>query len=321
MSILVDYLISEIRSNTDNEEFNDTVGFSDEEMVRFINDGKNNLHAKIVAQHSTAFVEEIIVSATNDLEYYSLPYDAFLGNKLTNIEFSYTGLDADYYSLKKVAHKLRTPNSKGSPQYYSLKANKIYLSPIPQNSSGTIRISYVQAPKQVNKRRGQIISTTQCSDSLTAPTFININYLDASNDPNELARDTYFCVVDKYGNIKMSNIILSSIGAAGTTVDLTTYDAQLVIDSATVFNTGDVLAQEYYIVPGKFATSHIDDPDNVRRYIRVFAETEILMRDSSVSVKESTQLLLQFEKNIVDSYADTSDDVDYIPEINTDWNY
>ena len=321
MALLIDSLILDIRKNTDNEEFNDTVGYSDEEIIRSINDGQNRLHAKIVAQHSSAFVQEYTVATSSDTESYSLPYDAFLGNKMSGIEWSSTGLSDDYYALKRVSHKLRVPGANGDPCNYSIKNNRIYLQPVPQNSSGILRISYVQAPIQLNKRRGQIIATSQCSDSLSAPTFIDINYLDAVNDPIELARETHFCVVDKYGNIKMSNVLLSTIGAAGSTVDLTTYEAQLTIDSSTSFNSGDVIAQGYYIVPSKLASSHLDVPDSVKRYIRMFAENNVLERDSSTDVKESLPILLEIEKEIVASYADVSDDIDYIPEINTEWNY
>lgn len=321
MSILIDYVISDIRKNTDNEEFDETVGLSDEEIVRFINDGRNRLHARIIAQHSSAFVEEKEVDTTNDTEYYTLPYDAYLGNKISNVEWSYNGSTDDYYSLKRSSHKLRSPNANGSPTHYSIKTNKIYLTPTPQNSSGKLRISYVQAPKQLNKRRGQIIATSQCTDSLSAPTVIYINYVNSSIDPTELSRDTHFSVVDKYGTIVMSNVKLSSIGISGSTPDTTTYEAALNIDASTVFNSGDLIAQGYYIVPGKFSSSHIDEQDSIRRYIRVFGEVEVLMRDSSIDVKEADRMLGTIESEIIASYADTSDDVDYIPEINTDWDY
>ncbi|MCK9370532.1 hypothetical protein M0R04_11530 [Candidatus Dojkabacteria bacterium] len=321
MGILIDYVISDVRKNTDNEEFNSEVGYSNEEIVRFINDGRNRLHARIVAQHSSAFVEEYEVSVTNDVESYNMPYNAYLGNKVSNVEYSRTGLSDDYYSLKRESHKLRRPSGNGHPNAYSLKANKIYLSATPNNSTGKLRISFVVAPKQLNKRRGQIIATSECSDSLSAPTFININFIDATYDETELNRDTHFCVVDKYGNLKMSNVILSSVGDAGITVDLTSYEAVLNIDSSTVFNTGDVIAQGDYIVPGKYSSSHIDEVDSIRRYIRTFAEVEVLMRDSSIDTNQAQQMLGTIEKEIVDSYADTSDDIDYIPEINTDWGY
>lgn len=319
MSILIDYVISDVRNNTDNEEFNSQVGYSNEEIVRFINDGRNRLHARIVAQHSSAFVEEYSMSVSNDVESYNMPYNAYLGNKISSVEYSRTSLTDDFYPLKRMSHKLRAPGSNGYPISYSLKANKIYLYPVPNNSSGTLRISYVQAPKQLNKRRGQIISTTECSDSLSAPTFININYVDATYDSIELARDTHFTVVDKYGSVKMSNVKLSAIGNAGQTVDLTAYEAQLQIDSSTVFNSGDTLAQGDYIVPGKWSSSHIDEDDSIRRYLRIFAEVEVLMRDSSIDKNEAAAMLGTIEKEIVDSYADTSDDIDFIPEINTDW--
>lgn len=319
MAILVDYIISDVRKNTDNEEYNDTVGFADEEIVRFINDGRNRLHARIIAQHDSAFVEEYTVSTTANLEYYTAPFNAFLNNRIQTVEWSPTGLSADYRPLRKISHKLRSPGLTGDPFEYSIKNTKIYLSPIPTNSTGILRISYIQAPKMLNKRRGQIIATSQCSDSLSAPTFININYVDATNDPTEMARETRFSVVDKYGNIKMSNVLLSSIGAAGTTADATTYEAQLVIDSSTSFNSGDVIAQGYYIVPGKWSSSHIDEPENIIRYIRTHAEVEVLLRDSSQDAKDYTELLATMEQDIIASFADKSDDIDFIPEINEDW--
>jgi hypothetical protein len=319
MSILVDYIISDIRSNTDNEEFDSIVGYKDEELIRFINDGQNRLHAKILAQHSTAFMQEIIIPTTAGGETYSLPYNTFLDNKISGVEWSSDSLSTNYYTLKRVSYKLRAPGAIGNPGEYSFKNGVIYLNPLPTSNSGSIRISYIRKPKQLNKRRGTIISTSQCSDSLTAPTFIYINYSDATNDPVELARNTKFSVVDKYGNIVMSNVILSSIGAAGSTGDATSYDAKLNIDSSTIFNSGDVIAQGYYIVPGAYSTTHLDVNETIERYIRCYGEWKVFKRDSSSDATETMQELGEMEKEILASYADTSDDIDFIPEINENW--
>lgn len=320
MAIRVDYVIQDIRNNTDNEDFDEVVGYADEEILRFINDAQNRIHAKIIAQHASAFNEEYSLSTTSGTESYTMPYNIFLDNKIAMVEWSHSGLSDDYVKLTKVSHTLRTSGADGHPTDYSIKGNKIYLSPVPNLSSGTLRISFIRKPKQLNKRRGTVIATSECVDSTTAPTYVRINYPNSSTiDPAELERNTRFSIVDKYGQLKMTNLILSSIGAAGTTPDLTTYDAQLNIDSSTVFNSGDSIAQGDYIVPGPYATTHLDVDETVERYIRTYAEYKVLARDSSIDAKASLAELDAIEKEILASYADQSEDVYKIPEINTWW--
>ena len=59
-------------------------------------------------------------------------------------------------------------------------------------------------------------------------------------------------------------------------------------------------------------------PDHVERYLIAYASWKILKRDSSVDYTEQESELSNMEQEIVETYADISDDIYQIPEVNDD---
>ena len=120
--------------------------------------------------------------------------------------------------------------------------------------------------------------------------------------------------VDKYGNIKMENVLIE-----GSTTSAT-YDLTLTVDSSFEFENGETIAVDDYVISGGYATTHLPDElgPEVERYIQAYVEYKILARDSSVDSQEAFQVLAEIEDDIIGSYADISDDTMEIPDINND---
>ena len=315
MSKYIDRIIDEARESTENEDFSDSVGISEEEVVKFINQAQNRLHSKIVAQHPQVFVEDYTTSIVNGQEAYSIPsHKAFLKNKISSVEFSSTGLAADYYTLDPEVLRNRYRGTGGDPCKYIRRSGQILLSPIPNTSTGTLRLGYVRKVKKLDKRRGKIKAVTTASSQITN---LEITYPNSSTiDPAQLNGNTRFTVVDKYGNIKMENVLLSAIAASAS------YDATLEVDSSFTYESDESIAIDDYIVPGAYTTTHLELGPEIERYIQVYTEYKILKRDSSADSQEAFQELAQLEQDIIASYEEISDDILSIPEINDDeWGY
>ena len=313
MSKFIDSMIDEIREATSNEDFNSTLGLSEEEFVRFINEAIARLHGKIVAQHTNIFLEEIEMSTTRDDQAYDIPRRAFNKNSIQSVEYSPTGRSDDYYVLRPTTGRNRYPSVNGDPEFYIRRAREILLVPTPDTSVGTLRVTYVKKPKRLDKRRGLIKAVTTSNSTITN---LEINYVNGSAvDLAELNKRTRITVVDKYGNIKMDNILLSAIAASDN------YDATLTIDSSFTYESTESIATNYYIVSGEYTTTHLDENDfdqYLEDYIREFARLRTLQRDSSNDSQEALGTLTAMEDQIVANCKDVSDDIDTIPIISRD---
>lgn len=301
----LDYLITDARLQTENEDFSDTVGIDDEEFVRFFNEAQTRIHSLITQQHSSIFLKESTQALTSGTEAYSLPSDCLLANKVTQVDYSHDSGADNYTPLKPIGLKQRR-GGQGSPMYYIRKSAQLLINPIPQDSLGSIRITYIEKPRRLDIRRGSVSSFTDSGTQITALT------LDVSTDTvdsDAVAKDNFLCIVDRAGNIKMADIEYDSIDATTGVVTLT---------SNHTYTSGESIVAGDYIVVGKNASTHSELADFVERYLLAYVSWKILKRDSSADYSEQQEELAQLEKEIIDSYADISDDIMNIPEINED---
>lgn len=308
---LIDYLIDDIRESTDNEDYSSTTGMSEEEIIKFINQAQFRLHSKICSVHPQVFTEEDEQDVVVNTETYDLDHKAFLQNKVVSVEYSDTGDTDDYAQLGRISPHLRRPASSGTPSNYFIRSNKVYLSPIPDTSRGSIRIIYTRKIKSLDKRRASVEAVT--TNGSRQITNLEVNYVNGTDvDNTALLRNTRFCVVDQYGALKMENVLLSEISTS------VSYDATLEVDSSFTYLTTESIAVGDYIVPGDYSTTHCEFVGEVERYIQTFAEWKALKRSSSVDSGEAIEELQALEDDIVKSYAEVSDDINYIPDINGD---
>lgn len=315
MSKFIDTIIDEVREATENEEFNSNLGLSEEEFIRFANEAVNRLHGKIVSQHSAVFLTEEEQNLTNDTQAYAIPRKAYNNNAIAQVEYSFDGTTDNYYPLKPTNLRNRIPSSNGDPDFYIRRSKQILLVPTPDSSSGKIRVTYVRKPKRLDKRRGQVKAVTLDSGTSTI-TNLEINYVNgATVDSGELDKRTRLTIVDKYGNIKMDNILLS------TRTTSASYDAALTIDSSFTYESGETIAVGDYVLSGEYATTHLDEEDfdqALEDYIREYMRLRVLQRDSSIDTQEALATLSAIESQIIDNFQDMGDDIDSIPMINMD---
>lgn len=313
MSKLIDAIIDEARESTENETFDNEVGLSEEEIIKFVNQAVNRLHSKIVAQHPQVFVETTELSIVANQENYSIPaHKAFLKNKISQVEFSPTGNANDYYVLDATVLKNRDTGSDGDPTHYIRRGGEILLLPTPTSGNGKLRLTYIPKAKQLDKRRGLIKAVTTSGSNITN---LEVNYVNGSTvDLAQLSKNTRITVVNKYGEIKMENVLIEGATSSAT------YDATITVDSSFEFASGETIAVDDYIISGPFSTTHLQEEvgPEIERYVQAYVEYKILQRDSSVDSQEAFQILGEIEADVIASYAEISDDILMIPEINPD---
>lgn len=305
------YIISQVRKQTENEDVSDFVGISDSEFIQYLNDAQHRLQAVIIAKHPKVFLKEKIITAVSEQEVYSLPSDCYLGNKIHNIEYSVSGNEDDYYVLEETTLKRRNSGVTGSPSKYIRSAGKFLVTP-QGATGGKFRLTYAQKVRELDIQRAQLalVPDISSSDQWT----ISLDNTTLTTDRASLLEHEYICIVDKHGKSILENIPLADINTVGTTMTL---DAH-TIDSENGESASD-LAVGQFIVGGKDTTTHGDLPRSIERYLISYCAWKVLKRDSSVDSNEAIQELTQMEIEIIESYALISDDVQFIPQLNS-WN-
>ena len=352
-------IIDQVRKQTENEEFSDFVGIQDSEFVQYINDAQHRLQGLIAAQHPRVFLDEYIIDIVSGNESYNLPTDTFLNNKVHNVEYSSTGNNDDYYTLEQTTLKRRNSGITGSPSHYIRMAGKILLSPQP-TGSGKVRVTYVKKVKELDLRGGLVSGTDQSTATTTYITNtisssdrwkIYLDYSAYTPKLDSLREHNYISVVDKEGNSIVKNIEIASQGYCtdvnGTLLNSATksvcipnsvstniWDAStsgvtnyFIICEPHTIDTGagesaTSIPEGAYIVGGKDTSTHSELPRSIERYLIAYCAWKILKRDSSVDSNEAQIELAAIAQEIVNSYALISDDIQFVPQLNSwdDWS-
>ena len=194
---------------------------------------------------------------------------------------------------------------------YIRMSGKILLSPQP-SGTGKLRITYAARVRELDIRRAkvEVAPTISSSGSWT----IALDNANLTTDITSLEEHDYICVIDKEGKSIVKNMPITSV-----TSELMTLEAHTVDSESGETNTS--ITDAHYIVGGKDTTSHGDLPRSVERYIISYCAWKILKRDSSVDSAEAQSELQGLASEIVNSYALISDDVQFVPQLNSwdDW--
>lgn len=315
-------LIDQIRSQTENEEVSDFVGIKDQEFIQYINDAQYNLQAQIVHQHPRVFVKEEIISVVPAQEKYDLPSDCFLGNKVHNVEYSPTGNEEDYYILEEDTLKYRNSGVTGNPVKYIRLSGQLLLTPAPQQG-GKVRINYVKRLPELDKRCARIKTAFTVSGAGLIDVELNNDVL--TTEVDSLKQHDFICIVDKEGRRIFSNLEISEVSydpATNKNRDPIASTYITIIGKSKEADDIINVPAGSYIIGGKNTTTHSQLDTSVERYLLAYCVWKILKRDSSVDSNEAMQELELMAQEIIKSYAMISDDVQFIPQLNTweDWS-
>ena len=319
MSKLIDNLIDDVRTLTENETFDDEVGLNEEELLLFLNQGLKRIHSKIISNNSEApiFTAEQTISISSDTESYDLSYKAHRGNRVLMVEYSHDSDADNYYPLKLISAHQRDTGANGFPDGYFIRNSKIYLSATPQDSNGSLRVTYIKRARQLDKRRGQVEAIEGTATVPTALEVADVNGL--TTDQSEVNKRSYITVVDAQGVIKMANIPISSTQTTSLSDAEATFQVNVDTSNHSA-ESGESITVGDYILSGRYSSTHLEE-DDLEDYVREFGVYKVLKRDSSVDVAEAIQELSQLEQELVESFTDNSNDISNIPDINSDWEF
>jgi len=166
-------------------------------------------------------------------------------------------------------------------------------------------MTFVKTPKRLQKRAGQISALTLGSGILSA---LTVNPAEASFDQTEINTQNYICIVDKFGEVKASNIPYTSVDSSGV----------FTLSHYTLV-AGETLAVGDYILVGENCINLPQWDDICEGYLIKHAVYEAKYGDSSSWTKAAAEDMDRYFMKLAGSFATLSDDLSEIPVTNLDY--
>lgn len=294
-----DVLINASRRATENQEFTATAGIQDVEFLQYLNDGQEEIHSVLQQCFPGILTAYKIETAVQGQEAYAMPRDLYLGTRIDQIEYATSGLDTDYYLLKKGNLKERLNTQSGNPSFYIRRGNEILLQPKPQQA-GKIRWSYQRTIPKLDLRRGTIQAVSLAGSSVTNLVLDSTVLIDAE----AIMEAGYLTIVDLDGSVKMRAIPVTAVNDSTGIV---------TVAPGFAFQAGETAAVGNFVCAGKFASTHSELPEVCEKYLLEYCNTRILMRDSSTDSAEISQVLGKVEATLKLAFSEPDGDPDRIP--------
>jgi len=270
-------------------------GIGDQTILEYMNEAQDHLQAVIVNLDPADFLAEKIIDVVAGQEEYTINDQLFAGNRIKNVEYSYSGQLRDYCDLPQRSIRDRNTDTDTDATFYIRRNGKVLLNPIPRTGRAKIRVNYFRELDDLQVRAGQIDSVTESSGEITALS------LDISDDNENIlsnSTDKFVTIVDKEGSIIEYNVAYT---------DYNTSTGDLTLDGNHTRTGTTTITTSHYVVVGKYTTTHSGLPDNAERYLITHAIMRILQQDSSQDWRDIGSVLGRMESDIVDTFGDTED--------------
>lgn len=263
----------------------DEEAHSDANMLRYNQYAEKSLYGKIMTGYSWLFEKTIETSIVADQDEYTVNDNLAYGTRITNVEYKAAG-STRYYPLQVTPDRYRTLLYSGYPRMYRRRHGSIVIEPVPENSQGTLRITYERALDRLALRVAQVNGTP-------ANATIAVDNEDATYTP-ELVSPNYICITDAYGEPLLYNGVVSSFSSPTIT---------LTADVEDYLVTGKTLADldNAWVTVGKYSTTHSALPNEAEAYLIEWVNLKLHNIDSSDQFQETNQVLKDISNSIVAS--------------------
>lgn len=250
----------------------------------------------LVNDENDLFLKDYTFNLVRGKDEYDLPIDIYAKSSIDSVAVSFlNGLSQTFLPLKKVSRKQR-----GFTFGYFIQESQVIFTPKPQ-SPLNIKLTYQRKLPSPSIRFGKIDTIVGNIINLDPTTYIS-GMADCSD---------FICIVDKNGKV-----LNTSTDSAGNTVYVPiglNEDVAGALDVTAV--TGAVPGA--YVVSGKYASSHVQLPDECEKYLTTALERMISYRQSSVDINVSSIFTKEELDAIKEVFADNSYD-DAKPPV-TEW--
>lgn len=288
---IVDDLISRARFQSDNEQSSSTSGVLDVEVVEFFNDALAEVMPVVLEHDANTLQRENIISLVAGQEAYDLPADIYAERFVEYAEYSNTGQTKDYVPIDITGLSLRDTSTTTAPVRVIVRNDQILVNPIPQTSSGSIRLQYQARPVMLSKRQGTCATVNSSGGYYTTIVLSNDSVLDQDGG---LSTATYISFVDSYGVVTYSNFQVASWDSGTRTI---------TAKSSTEATADGTIAVGNYVVLGQYASTHLDESFGRigEQYLVGYAAMELLRSDSNSDYSAQQAKTARLQSQLVNS--------------------
>lgn len=292
----LDLLITQARRATENTEFSDTVGISDNEFIQYANDAQDELESIISKVNADAFLTSKVVTLSQGLDTYNIPSDALLGTKVALVMYSPNGVESSYRPLNQGRVSEMVGTFQGTPSFFVRLGTTIRLIPAPYASNSTIKIYYAQKLPRLDIRSGKVATVALSGTTITSMTLDTASTIDRA----KLLEEGFCTIVSDTGTVKMKNVPITDVNETTGTVTFGSF----------TYESGETAAVGDYLIRGARSSSHSMLPDICERYLLSYMQWRILKRDSSNDASEQSAEMEMMRQSIQDAFAEPDMTVD-----------
>lgn len=284
-------LIDEARVTAEEKDVSATTGVHDDEVIRYLNQGKNIIYRKLLKQSQSLFSKKKVVNLEGGQKEVSMPIDIYAKNRIRDIKLIDNNVKK---TLKYVTEKHDLFTSPGRPFKYYRQSNSIQL--IPANSTGgrSLEITYIYGLPTLDKIGGSVGSVSIVDGQIISLALDTGVYLDLT----KLSQFLQISICDRKGEVKAANIDVLNIDSNG----VITVDPNFRLQSDEDIQVG------YSVMAGPFTSTMSGLENDVEEYIVEYATLRMLQRQGSAEMASQAQLVLSLENSILDTYSNISDD-------------
>ena len=305
----IDQIRRDTRQTVSAESNSNQEGIDRETILEFINEAEDRITQIILENcpNVSYFDSTSIVSCVAGQAKYALPDSAFLDGSVSKVEYSYNG-DARYYHPLRLGSLIEMDTYQSyTPVKYQVSPGYVSITPVPQSSQGTLRITFTERVPRLDIRRGKVKSVAMDGTSTYYVT------LELENDSwlEETLFDSfnYLCVVNRDGAIQHVNLEYDSWNSVTKTFTLA---------SGQLVSTGTITAGDY-IVLDRYRSSHSQLPDHCDVYRKQYTALRVKAHASNTDFAEYLKFLTGQEELLVGRFQAMVKGARGIPIINKTW--
>lgn len=255
MSILVDDMLLQVRSQTDEANTED---ITDAQIIRSLNRAQRKASNIIARKYEEMQWESTTVTTTAGTREYDIPSEAF-GSRVTKIEVQSKSNSSIRYKMDKINNHQNTNFITSSqtdvPGYYSIKRNKFEVFPTPKGSL-TLHVHYFRRPVDFVTQQGRITSID------TSNNYVIVDDIGSSLSTSTTGFGAYVNIIDfNTGAIKRT----LQISALDTTSEQITFKSSGLTRSTVLNQTvstsigSDVAVDDYVCLVTGTCVPEIDE--------------------------------------------------------------
>lgn len=315
MSRRLEFLVDEIRRSTESVS---NKGFSDLEIIYYLNEAQEHLYSEIVKRAPKLFTEEVMIDIVADQTDYDLPSDCYNGAGIIAVEIKWGINDNEYVLMPARSIYLRRTDWKiDLPYWYDRVNSKIRLSPMPnQDILSGLRVRYQRKLRTLDIRRGVLSNLSKTGSTLDTLTIDLTPPLGKDDGTVQAARDLlnkadYISIVAKDGTAVLTDIPVDSYDSTTGIITIgTVFDPITKTSSAftTTLTGPDLLT--HYVVVGFNATTHLELDSACERYLINHAQFKLLSRlGVQLEPQFSASSRDKMEEDILKAYEEPDQDI------------